>query len=69
MNVLLIAQITTALLLTVTILLQSQSGGLGVSFGGSNAYHTKRGVEKGVFYLTIILSIVFTGLSLIILTI
>ncbi len=68
MNLLLVAQIIIAILLTLAVLFQSQSSGLGAALGGSNTYHTKRGVEKGLFYLTIILTIIFTGISIIILT-
>jgi len=59
-NFLLLTQIILSVLITITILLQAQSGGLGAGFGGSSAstqsYHTRRGLEKVVFYATIILA-------------
>jgi hypothetical protein len=39
---------------------------LGTAFGGQAAvYHTKKGVEKLVFYLTIALAVILTILALI----
>lgn len=65
MNLIYVFQILIAVFLSVAILMQGQSGGLGGAFGGSSSYHTKRGVEKGVYYLTIILTVLFIGISLI----
>jgi len=64
-NIITIAQLVIAVLLTITILLQNRGSGLSGVFGGSGAvYRTKRGVEKTLFSLTIILSILFLGISL-----
>jgi preprotein translocase subunit SecG len=55
-------QIVLAVLLTATILLQQSEAGLGSAFGGStsaNPFTTKRGVEKTLFIVTIILAILF----------
>jgi len=61
-------QITISILLIITILLQQRGGGLSSAFGGSGIeYSTKRGVEKIVFYASIILAVLFLGLSLAIL--
>ena len=39
--------------------------GLGAAFGGEgNVFRTKRGLEKGLFYLTIALSCLFFGIAL-----
>ncbi|MFZ5391084.1 MAG: preprotein translocase subunit SecG [Patescibacteria group bacterium] len=55
-----IAQLVISLLLIIAILLQNRGAGLGGVFGGEgNVYRTKRGVEKGLFYATIILAILF----------
>jgi preprotein translocase subunit SecG len=63
-NALLIAQMVTAGLLILTVLIQPKGVGLGQVFGGEgNVYRTKRGAEKIVFYLTIILAILFAGLA------
>ncbi len=60
-----IIQIILAVILIVTILLQQKGSGLSGIFGGSsNVYSTKRGVDKILHYLTIIVSILFFGLSL-----
>lgn len=59
------AQIILAILLTTAILLQARGTGLGAAFGGSgNVYRTKRGVEKKLFQLTIVLAILFFGVAL-----
>jgi len=63
---LIILQILVAVSLIALILLQAKGGGLGTAFGGqSQVYHTKKGVEKVVFYLTIGLTILLTILALI----
>ena len=64
-NILSVFQIGTSLTLVVVILLQAQGTGLGGLFGGGGEeYRSKRGIEKILFYMTIILSVVFLGLSL-----
>lgn len=61
-----ILQIIASLALIVVILLQAQGTGLGGLFGGGGEeYRSKRGVEKILFYVTIILSVIFLGLSLV----
>ncbi len=60
-----ISQIVIAILLTTAILLQNRGTGLsGVFGGGSGVYRTKRGVEKMLFTTTIVLAVLFFGLSL-----
>ncbi len=60
----LVAQIVLAVLITGAVLLQSQGGGLGAAWGGGGeTYHTRRGLEKVVFYLTIVLVGLFTLVS------
>jgi len=60
-----IMQIIVAVLLTVAILLQNRGSGLSNIFGGSgNVYRTKRGLEKKLFILTIILAVLFFVVSL-----
>lgn len=63
-NVLLI---TISTLLIITVLLQQRGEGISTAFGGdgSGAYHTKRGMEKFVFYSTIVLSVLFIGSALV----
>ena len=63
-NTLLIAQIVFSIIITALILLQAQGTGLGSTWGGGGeTYHTKRGVEKVIFYLTIAAVTIFAGLS------
>lgn len=65
-TVLLWAQMALSVLLIGAILLQQKGSGLGAAFGGSsNIYTTKRGIDKALFRLTIILSILFFGAGLI----
>ena len=65
MKYLSIIQIISAVLLIIAILLQSRGAGVSGVFGGEGAvYQTKRGIEKTLFVLTIILSIIFLGTAL-----
>ncbi|HNZ86463.1 MAG TPA: preprotein translocase subunit SecG [bacterium] len=60
-----IAQIVVALLLIISILLQSRGGGLSSVFGGSSTiFQVKRGAEKFIFNLTIVSSVLFVVLCL-----
>ena len=55
-------QISLSILLVIAILLQRSGAELGGAFGGGEGggfYHTKRGFEKFLFYLTIVLAILF----------
>ncbi|HAU66566.1 TPA: preprotein translocase subunit SecG [Candidatus Uhrbacteria bacterium] len=61
-----VAQITLAIILMASILLQSRGTGLGAAFGGGgNVYRTKRGAEKKIFQFTIVVSILFFGIALV----
>jgi preprotein translocase subunit SecG len=61
-NILTIVQIVISVLLIAAILLQQQGVGLSSSFGGDgNVFRTKRGVEKTLFYVTIVLAVAFMG--------
>jgi len=65
MKLLNVIQIVIAILLTISVLMQNQGTGLSAGIGGgSESYHTKRGVEKIVFYATIVLAILFTLVSI-----
>jgi preprotein translocase subunit SecG len=60
-----IAQAVTGAALIASVLLQARGSGLGAAFGGEgNVYRTKRGVEKRLFQGTIVLSVLFFGISL-----
>jgi preprotein translocase subunit SecG len=59
-----IAQVVVSVALIVIILFQVRGGGLGGIFGQpSTVYRTKRGVEKVLFQLTIVLVSVFLVIS------
>lgn len=65
-HTILILQASIAVLLIVSILLQSRGEGLGVlgaDIGGS--YHTKRGFERFLLYASIFLSVAFIGVAII----
>ena len=64
-NLIYILQILISVLLMVTILMQQKGSGLGAGFGGEGTiYRTKRGAEKFIFRLTIILAVLFLATSL-----
>ncbi len=61
-----IAQIVVAVALILIVLLQVRGGGLGGIFGQADTvYRTKRGVEKTLFQLTIVLVVIFVILSIV----
>ena len=65
MNIIvLVGQIVISIALIAVILLQASGGGLGSAFGGSGFYASKRGVEKVVLYLTVILTLLFFTTSI-----
>lgn len=60
-------QILVTIALIVVVLFQSKGGGLGGIFGQSDSvYRTRRGVEKILFYLTIILAVIFVVFAILI---
>lgn len=64
-NLLLIIQIVLSVIISAAILLQAQGSGLGSTWsGGGETYHTRRGLEKIIFYFTITAIIAFAGVSL-----
>lgn len=61
-----ILQIIFAILLTIAILLQQRGSGLGMVFGGEgNVYRSRRGIEKTLFWATIIVAILFCASALV----
>jgi len=61
-----IIQFILAALLVTVILLQQKGTGLSGVFGGSsNIYSTKRGVDRILHLSTIVIAVIFFGLSLI----
>ena len=66
-NIILVIQIIISVLVVAAILLQSRGTGLGSLMGGSGGetYRSKRGAEKILFTVTIILAVLFFLSSLI----
>lgn len=59
------SQILLSILLVGGVLLQQRGTGLSSAFGGSSMeYSTKRGAEKIIFYATIIIAVLFLGISI-----
>ena len=60
-----LVQVAIAVLLMASILLQNRGAGLsGVFGGGGNVYMAKRGFEKKLFYATVVLAVLFFGVSI-----
>ena len=60
-----LAQIIIAVVLIIVFLLQVRGGGLGGIFGQQTGfYRTRRGVEKTLFRLTIVLMVIFVVISI-----
>lgn len=64
-NILTFLLIAIDVLLVIAILLQQREGGLSTVFGGEGSvYRSRRGFAKGLHYFTIVLGVLFAGLSL-----
>jgi protein translocase SecG subunit len=59
-------QILIAIFLVVFVLLQQRGTALGAAFGGDSGsfYGARRGIQKQLYYGTIVLGILFVGLAL-----
>jgi len=61
-DILQIMTLVSAVLMVVFILLQTRGASLGAGFGGSGEIHTdRRGVDKTIHQITIILAVIFTA--------
>lgn len=57
-----IVMITSAVLMTLAILLQQRGASLGAGFGGSSElYTTRRGFDKNLFDVTVVFAVLFIG--------
>jgi protein translocase SecG subunit len=66
MNAIAIIQIILAVAITTLILLQERSSGMSGLLGadtGGGYYQARRGMEKIIFYATIVLSVAFVALA------
>ncbi len=61
-----IIQIVSSILLIILVLLQRTSADMGSSLGGdgSSFLQTRRGAERFLFVLTIVIAVVFVGASI-----
>jgi preprotein translocase subunit SecG len=60
-----LAQILVSIALSAVLLLQSKGSGFGAGLGGSTSmFRTRRGIEKTLFQLTIVLVVLFLIISL-----
>ncbi len=66
MNIITILQVAVSAIIIVLVLLQERGAGASGLFGNSEAgfYETRRGLERGIFIATIVLVVVFAGLSI-----
>ena len=65
MDLFLLAQIVISIAVASAILLQARGTGLSATFGGeSTAYRSRRGLERTLFRLTIVLATAFMIISL-----
>ena len=66
-NYLNLAQLVISIVLIVVVLLQTRGGDIGAAFGagggGGSSFRTRRGLEKTLFQLTIVLAFVFVAMS------
>jgi preprotein translocase subunit SecG len=66
-NFLNLAQLLISIILIVVVLLQTRGGDIGAAFGGGggggSSFRTRRGLEKTLFQLTVLLAIIFVGIS------
>ena len=66
-NYLNLAQMLISAVLIAVVLLQTRGTDVGTAFGGAggggSSFRTRRGLEKTLFQLTILLAIIFVGIS------
>ena len=63
-----VAEMVLAVLLSGVILLQQRGTSLGGAFGGeSSVYRSLRGIERVLFFATILIAVLFGGLALLLL--
>ena len=61
-------QVGVGVLLTIAILFQARGSSLGESFGGSGVFYgTRRGPERTLFIITVVLASLFVLLSFVML--
>ncbi len=62
-----VVQLSSAIILMLSILLQQRGTGLGNAFGGTgNVYRTKRGIEQVLYWISVVFAFLFTLSSLLV---
>lgn len=70
MNIFAIIQIVVSVLLVGAVILQQRGSEAGIAFGGGGeSFRSKRGLERFLYYATIILIVVFAANSILTLVI
>lgn len=65
MNILHVIETSLAILLVICVVFQSRGNSGGIAFGGgTESYRSKRGLEKVLFYATIVLAAFFALVSI-----
>lgn len=65
MQILTLFQIVVALLIIVSVTFQTRGSESGIAFGGAGeGYKSKRGLEKFLFYFTVVLAAIFAAISI-----
>ncbi|MCI0782503.1 MAG: preprotein translocase subunit SecG [Chloroflexi bacterium] len=59
-----IGQILVSVLIVLVILIQVKEGGSGLFGSAQSTVRTRRGLEKTLFQFTVILTVVFLGISI-----
>ena len=64
-NIITIVNMVIMVILIIIVSVQNKSAGLSNVFGGGgNIVQTRRGIDKWLFYATIISGVIFVGLSI-----
>jgi len=66
-NILLAVQAVVAILIIILIVMQQRGTAMGSAFGGDGggAYSPRRGIQKNLLWLTVVLVIVFLALAVV----
>jgi len=63
-KVFIVFQVIIGILLMAAVLLQARGASLGETFGGSGVFYgTRRGPERVLYYITVILAVLFVASS------
>ena len=66
-KVFIIFQVVVGIIMVIAILMQNRGASLGAAFGGGDTFHSvRRGPEKALYYITIMLAVIFVALSFVI---